>query len=285
MGLLYLTFEVGETRDIIRILVLLSVKKGCECEPEPLRKRIEHFIGCPRCVEPEEFENTLNELSEDGLINRSDGKIALTEKGYRLSEELKNLLFKDEPVLEVVAGLTDGSITALIVTLSTFLAGLSSSMTVFTAALTLSAVSMTNFSSFILGGKTEDLADLISLKNLMEYSVNGIEDGEERDKSLILLKSLFAVLKKEISRSNLFSAVLCAVTTFLSGIVPISLFVLIPPPFGIIASLVFVGIVVGIFLARYRSKKMKVRWRVTLVETVALVIISVAIALLIGGFA
>jgi DNA-binding HxlR family transcriptional regulator len=285
LGLLYLTFEVGETRDIIRTLVLLSVKKGCECETEPLRKRIEHYIGCPGCVEPEEFENTLNELSEDGLINRSDGKIALTEKGYRLSEELKNLLFKDEPVLEVVAGLTDGSITALIVTLSTFLAGLSSSLTVFTAALTLSAVSMTNFSSFILGGKTEDLADLISLKNLMEYSVNGIEDGEERDKSLILLKSLFAVLKKEISRSNLFSAVLCGVTTFLSGIIPISLFVLIPPPFGIIASLVFVGIVVGIFLARYRSKKMKVRWRVTLVETVALVIISVAVALLIGGFA
>jgi VIT1/CCC1 family predicted Fe2+/Mn2+ transporter len=210
-------------------------------------------------------------------------RISLTDKGLLLSEEMKNPLFKDEPVLEVVAGLTDGSITALIVTLSTFLAGLSSSLTVFTAALTLSAVSLTNFSSFILGGKTEDLADLISLKNLMEYSVNGIRDGEERDRSLILLKSLFTVLKKEISRSNLYSAVLCGLTTFISGILPIALFVLIPPPFGILASLAFVGIVVGVFLARYRSKKMKVRWRVTLIETVALVIISVVISLLVGG--
>ncbi|MEM3486466.1 MAG: hypothetical protein QXI12_12700, partial [Candidatus Methanomethyliaceae archaeon] len=244
---------------------------------------IEHFIGCPRCVEPEEFEHALNELAAEGLIKRSGEKIALTDRGHYLSDEMKNLLFKDEPVLEVVAGLTDGSITALIVTLSTFLAGLSSSLTIFAAALTLSAVSLTNFSSFILGGKTEDLADLISLKNLMEYSINGIKDGEERDKSLVLLKRLFTVLKKEISKSNLYSAFLCGLTTFISGIIPIALFVSIPPPFGILASLIFVGIVIGVFLARYRSKKMNVRWRVTLVETVALVIISVVISLLVGG--
>ncbi|MDH5811107.1 MAG: hypothetical protein QXM93_02245 [Candidatus Methanomethyliaceae archaeon] len=278
-----MAFEVSEIRDIIRILVLLSVKKGCECEREPLRHKIEHFIGCPRCVEPEEFEHALNELAAEGLIKRSGEKIALTDRGHYLSDEMKNLLFKDEPVLEVVAGLTDGSITALIVTLSTFLAGLSSSLTIFAAALTLSAVSLTNFSSFILGGKTEDLADLISLKNLMEYSINGIKDGEERDKSLVLLKRLFTVLKKEISKSNLYSAFLCGLTTFISGIIPIALFVSIPPPFGILASLIFVGIVIGVFLARYRSKKMNVRWRVTLVETVALVIISVVISLLVGG--
>lgn len=278
-----MAFDVSEIRDIIRILVLLSVKKGCECESETLRHKIERFIGCPKCLEREEFEHSLMELSAEGLIKREGEKIILTEKGHRLSEEMKNLLFKDEPVLEVVAGLTDGSITALIVILSTFLAGLSSSMTIFAAALTLSAVSLTNFSSFILGGKTEDLADLISLKNLMEYSINGIRDGEVRDKSLTILKNLFMVLKREISKSNLYSAVLCGLTTFISGIVPITLFVVIPPPFGIPASLIFVGIVVGVFLARYRSKKMKVQWRVTLVETLALVIISVVISLLVGG--
>ncbi|MDH5806368.1 MAG: hypothetical protein QE159_01335 [Candidatus Verstraetearchaeota archaeon] len=283
MGLKDLALDVDEINSIIRILVLLSVKKNCECDIEVLKHKIEKFIDCPRCVDRKEFEETLNELLAKGLIERKGGKISLTERGHYISEELKNVLFKDEPVLEVVAGLTDGSITALIVTLSTFLAGLSSSLTIFTATLTLSAVAITNFSSFILGGKTEDLADLISLKKLMEYSTEGIEDSVERNKSLILLRRLFDVLKKEINKSNIYSAFICSLTTFLSGIIPIALFLLIPPPFGIIASLIFVGITIGVFLVRYRSKKMNIRWWITLMETLSLVIISVIVSLLLGG--
>ncbi|MGQ9760010.1 MAG: hypothetical protein ACUVQ5_05540 [Candidatus Methanomethylicaceae archaeon] len=278
-----MAFEISEIHDIIKVLILINVKKGCEFDRQTMRSQIERFLGCHTCIGREDFEQTLEDLSREGLIESRENKILLTEKGNLLSEGFKNLLFKDEPVLEVVAGLTDGSITSLIVTLSSFLTGLASSITYLAAALTLSAVSLTNFSSFILGSKTEDLADLISLRNLMEYGLNGINDGKERDRSLTLLKDLFRVLKDEISRSNLYSAVLCGLTTFISGLAPIALFLLIPQPFGIIASLTFVGIVVGAFLARYRSKKMDVRWRVTLLETFSLIAISVFISLLIGG--
>lgn len=280
-----MAFEISEVQDILRILVLINVKKGCICDQQTMRKHIERFLGCHTCIRPEDFDRTLEDLSKEGLIERRGDKISLTEKGILLSEEFKNLLFKDEPVLEVVAGLTDGSITSLIITLSSFLASLTSSVTILAAALTLSAVSLTNFSSFILGGKTEDLADLISLKNLMMYGLNGISDGKERDRSLTLLQELFKVLKREISRSNLYSAALCGFTTFISGVIPIALFLFIPQPLGLITSLTFVGIVVGVFLARYRSKKMGIKWRITFLETFALIAISVIISLIIGDTA
>jgi hypothetical protein len=61
----------------------------------------------------------------------------------------------------------------------------------------------------LLGGTTEDLADMITLQNLMNYSLSDIPNKEERSKSLLLIKQLFSLLNKEIGRTNVFSAVVC----------------------------------------------------------------------------
>ena len=230
-----------------------------------------------------DIEEALNEMSSEGLILEEQGKFKLTERGLQLGREWRNLLLKREPILEVVAGLTDGSITGLVAILSAFLAGLALNMAAFAAILSLAAVSITNFSSFLLGGKTEDIADLLTLKTLMDYSVSDIPDKVERDKSLKLVKQLFVLLHKEISRSNLYAAVIAGTTTFIAGIMPIIAYLILPEPLDIIISLVIVGAVIGVFLVRYRSERTKVHWRITLAETVVIVTIAVIASLIIGA--
>jgi hypothetical protein len=278
-----MAFNPSEMHDIMRVVMLINFGRTCECEKDPFMNRIQKFLGCYSCVEKSDFDYSINELAEEGLVTVQGEKLRLTDKGAKLSKEFKGLLFKREPILEIVAGLTDGSITSLMVILSAFLGGLGTPITIFAASLTLAAVALTNFSSFILGGKTEDIADLVSLKTLMEYGLHNIPDHEERDKSLMLVKNLFVVLKKEIGRVNLFSAALCAVTTLLSGLIPIASYILLPPPLNIIISLSFVGAIVMLFLVRYRSKKTDVYWKVTLIETVGIIIVAVIVSLLIGG--
>jgi VIT1/CCC1 family predicted Fe2+/Mn2+ transporter len=136
-----------------------------------------------------------------------------------------------------------------------------------------------------LGGITEDLADILTLQNLMNYSLSDIPDKGERDKSLMLVKRLFTVLGKQIHRSNLYAATICGTTTFLAGIIPIIIFIALSPPFNVIVSLSVVAGVVGIFLVRYRSKKTRVHWKITLYETIAIVVIAVIASLLLGGIA
>ncbi len=194
-------------------------------------------------------------------------------------------MLKKEPILEVVAGLVDGSITGLVVILSAFVAKLAANTAAFAAFLTLAAVAITNFSSFLLGGITEDLADMLTLQTLMNYSLSDIADHKERDKSLKLVKDLFTVLHKEISRSNIIAAIICGTTTFLAGIMPILAYLLLPKPYDLILSLGIVGIVVGVFLVRYRSRRTKVHWKVTLFETVVIVVIAAVASLIIGGTA
>jgi VIT1/CCC1 family predicted Fe2+/Mn2+ transporter len=230
-----------------------------------------------------DLDGALSEMSVEGLISlRDDGTVQPTEQGTRLGREWQSLLLKKEPILEVVAGLTDGSITGLVVILSAFIAGLATSAAAFAAFLTLAAVALTNFSSFLLGGITEDLADMRTLETLMNYSLGDIPDKKERGKSLLLVEQLFLVLHKEISRSNLQAALICSATTFIAGIIPIMTFLTLPQPLNIILSLLIVSAIVGIFLVRYRSKKTKVHWKVTLFETIAIVIIAVIASLLIG---
>jgi hypothetical protein len=114
-----------------------------------------------------ELEKTLKEMSSNGLIIELDDTVQLTDQGLKLGKEWESLLLKKEPILEVVAGLVDGSITGIVVILSTFVAALEPRFAAFAALLTLSAVAITNFSSFLLGGITEDLADIMTLQNLM----------------------------------------------------------------------------------------------------------------------
>lgn len=232
-----------------------------------------------------DVDKALNEMASEGLIRYDNGMVQLTEQGIKLGREWQSLLLKKEPILEVVAGLVDGSITGLVVILSAFVAKLAANTAAFAAFLTLAAVAITNFSSFLLGGITEDLADMLTLQTLMNYSLSDIADHKERDKSLKLVKDLFTVLHKEISRSNIIAAIICGTTTFLAGIIPILAYLLLPKPYDLILSLGIVGIVVGVFLVRYRSRRTKVHWKVTLFETVVIVVIAAVASLIIGGTA
>lgn len=263
----------------------MNLGKGAKLQKSVLKSQIDKVCTGFVCVEMSDFDKALNEMTAEGLILSQDGLVQLTEQGAKLGKEWASLLLRKEPILEVVAGLVDGSVTGLVVILTAFIAGLALKTMAFAAFLTLSSVAITNFSSFLLGGITEDLADMITLQNLMNYSLSDIPDRAEREKSLMLVKHLFTVLHKEISRSNLFAAMICGTTTFLAGIVPILAYFVLPKPFHIVVSLAIVGAVVGVFLVRYRSKRSKVHWKVTLLETAVIVAIAVIASLLIGGIA
>ncbi len=232
-----------------------------------------------------DLDKTLNEMLSEGLIACTEGNVKLTEQGAKLGKEWQSLLMKKDPIIEIVAGLVDGSITGLVVILSAFMANLGLKAATFAAFLSLAAVSITNFSSFLLGGITEDLADMLTLQTLMNYSLSDIPEKKDRDKSLILVERLFKVLHKEIGRSNLYAALLCGTTTFLAGAIPIVAFLSLPEPLDIVLSLTIVAGVVGVFLVRYRSRKTKVHWKVTLLETIAIIIVAAIVSMLLGGIA
>ena len=280
-----MSFAIEELPDVIRVIVLLNLAKGSQLSKQTLQRRIDKVCVNIACINMGEIEKTLKSMSSEGIVTEDDNTVQLTERGLKLGREWESLLLKKEPILEVVAGLVDGSITGIVVILSAFVAALSTSVAVFAALLTLSAVAITNFSSFLLGGITEDLADILTLQNLMNYSLSDIPDRGERDKSLMLVKRLFTVLGKQIHRSNLYAAIICGTTTFLAGIIPIIIFIALSPPFNVIVSLSVVAGVVGIFLVRYRSKKTRVHWKITLYETIAIVVIAVIASLLLGGIA
>ncbi len=286
-----MAFEIQELPDVIRVIVLLNLSKGAKIKKSALKARVDRVCVNYACVELNELDKALKEMSIEGLITEKDEMVQLTSQGQKLGKEWESLLLKKEPIMEIVAGLVDGSITSLVVILSAFLATITASSTllgnpktiVFAALLTLSAVAVTNFSSFLLGGITEDLADIMTLQNLMNYSLSDIPDKKERDKSLLLVQKLFTLLGKQIHRSNLYGAIISGTTTFFAGIVPIATYLVLPHIYNIIASLGEVVVISGVFLARYRSKKTRVNWKVTLAETVVIVIIATIVSLLLGS--
>jgi DNA-binding PadR family transcriptional regulator len=281
------SFAIEELPDVIKIIVLLNLSKGHRMNKAALKRRIDRVCVSLACISTDELDNALKEMSAEGLIVDQDDTVKLTDEGMKLGKEWESLLLKKDPILEVVAGLVDGSITGIVVTLSAFIASLETNTIIFAALLTLSAVAITNFSSFLLGGITEDLADIMTLQNLMNYSLDDIPDKAERAKSLMLVKRLFTVLNKEIHRSNLVAAIICSTTTFIAGIIPIAAFIFLlgESPFNLIVSLAIVATVVGVFLVRYRSKKTRVNWKITLTETVVIVVIATIASLLLGGIA
>ena len=286
-----MAFEIQELPDVIRVIVLLNLSKGAKIKKTTLKNRIDHVCVNFTCIEMNELDKALKEMSMEGLIVEKDEALQLTAQGQKLGKEWESLLLKKEPIMEVVAGLVDGSVTSLVVILSAFIATLTSTSSflnnmnavIFAAFLTLSAVAITNFSSFLLGGITEDLSDIMTLQTLMNYSLSDIPDKKERDKSLLLVQKLFTLLGKQIHRSNLYAAIICGTTTFIAGIIPIAAYILLPSPFNIIVSLILVSLIVGIFLVRYRSKKTRVNWKITLVETFAIVVIATVASLLLGA--
>ncbi len=286
-----MAFEIQELPDVIRVIVLLNLSKGAKIGKSTLKSRIDRVCVSYACVEMSELDKALAEMTAEGLVKQQSDYVELTEQGQKLGKEWESLLLKKEPIMEVVAGLVDGSITSLVVILSAFIATLTTTSTflsnqaavVFAAFLTLSAVAITNFSSFLLGGITEDLADIMTLQTLMNYSLSDIPDKKERDKSLLLVQKLFTLLGKQIHRSNLYAAVICGTTTFIAGVIPIAAYLLLPPYLNVITSLILVVAIVGIFLVRYRSKKTRVNWKITLAETLAIVIIATIASLVLGA--
>lgn len=286
-----MSFEIQELPDVIRIITLLNLSKGAKLKKSTLKNRVDHICVNYACVEMNELDKSLKEMTAEGLIVEKDDMVQLTSQGQRLGKEWESLLLKQEPIMEVVAGLVDGSVTSLVVILSAFIATLTANTAflgnpktvVFAAFLTLTAVAITNFSSFLLGGITEDLADIMTLQNLMNYSLSDIPDKKERDKSLLLVQKLFTLLGKQIHRSNLYAAVICGTTTFVAGIIPIASYLVLPSYYNIVVSLIIVIAIVGVFLVRYRSKKTRVNWKITLSETIVIVIIATTASLLLGS--
>ncbi|MEM2093617.1 MAG: hypothetical protein QXE16_04980 [Candidatus Bathyarchaeia archaeon] len=280
-----MSFEIQELPDIIKVVVLLALREKSQMRKSLLKKRIDRIHGGRVRIEVQDLEEAVKELASEGLIIDNGEAVRLTAEGKKVAKEWENLLLKKDPIIEVVAGLVDGSITGLVVVLSALAAGLAFRAIAFASLLTLTAVAITNFSSFLLGGITEDLADMRTLQALMKFSLSDIPDKDERDKSLRLLKNLFAILNREVGRANLHAALICSVTTFLAGSIPITAYLVLPEPINAIIALSIVGAVVGIFLVRYRSRKMRVNWKITLMETVAIVTIAALASLLLGGIA
>jgi hypothetical protein len=285
------SFEIQELHDVIRVIVLLNLSKGARLKKSTLKNRLDKVCVSYTCVDMGELDKALAEMAAEKLIEEKGEFVHLTPQGQKLGKEWESLLLKKEPIMEVVAGLVDGSVTSLVIILSAFIATLTTTSTflgttsavIFAAFLTLSAVSITNFSSFLLGGITEDLSDIMTLQNLMNYSLSDIPDKKERDKSLILVQKLFTLLGKEIHRSNLYAAIICGVTTFIAGIIPIATYIVLPQYYNVAISLALVGTIVGVFLVRYRSKKTRVNWKITLAETLVIVIIATIASLLLGA--
>jgi hypothetical protein len=278
-----MSIAIQDLHDVIKIIVLLNIGDTETIETIRLKDRINKVCAKNVCFSARDLDRALNSMEHEGLIHHQSGISELTGKGAKLARDWRSLLLKKEPIMEVVAGLTDGSITGLVVILSAFIARLHPSVVIFAAFLTLASVAITNFSSFLLGGITEDISDMITLRNLVNYSLGGIRDSVRRDRSLRLVKELFDLLHKQLSRSNLLAAILCSTTTVVAGFLPIGAYLLLPDPYHIVASLAIVGAIVGIFLVRYRSKRTKVHWRVTLLETTAIILIAVIASLLLGA--
>jgi DNA-binding HxlR family transcriptional regulator len=280
------SFEIQDLPDVITVIILLNLRKG-KIRKTQLKKRIDKVCIGYTSVEMNELDEALNDMASEGLIAVSEDSLELTAKGLRLGKEWQSLLLKKEPILEIVAGLVDGSITGLVVILSAVIAELSASIAIFAALLTLSAVAITNFSSFLLGGITEDMADIMTLQTLMSYSLSDNPDKKERNKSLILIKQLFVILDREIHRSNLYASIIVGTTTFAAGSIPIVTYLTLTQfyPLNIILSLSAIAIIVGIFLVRYRSKKTRVNWKMTFIETLAIITIATIASLILGGIA
>ncbi|MEM0121387.1 MAG: hypothetical protein QXP86_05060 [Nitrososphaerota archaeon] len=277
-----MSFEIQELPDVIKVFILLNLKRKTSTHKSLLKKRIDEICANDVCVEASDLDKALKEMVSEGLIIEDGDYIRPTPQGLKLGKEWRNLLLKREPILEVVAGLVDGSIAGLVVVLSVFMSGLFAKVVTFAALLTLVAVAITNFSSFLLGGITEDLADIRSLQILMRFSLSDIPDKNERNKSLMLVKRLFMLLHKEVRLSNLYAALICGITTFLAGGIPVVAYIVLPEPANLITALTIVG-AMNAYLIRYRSKKSRINWKKILLETLLIIMAATVASLLLGN--
>ena len=119
-----MSFEIQELHDIIRVIILVDLCKGVKVQKAWLKEQIDKVCTGYVCVESRDLDKTLGQMVAEGLIHDDRGTLHLTEQGMKLGKEWASLLLKKEPILEIVAGLVDGSITGLVVIISAFIASL-----------------------------------------------------------------------------------------------------------------------------------------------------------------
>ena len=277
-----MSFEIQDLVDVLRVFILIELDEN-PLSKSSLKRRIDNLCRGRFSIETKDLDETLKSMVSEGLIIDRDGYVQLTEKGIQISDEWRNLLLRDEPILEIVAGIADGSVTGLVVILSSLIAGLTSSITLIAALLSLATVAITNFSSFLLGGMTEDIADVITLQNLITYSLSDIPDVREKEKSLFVAKEMLNLLREKRGRMNILSASACGITTFISGIMPIAAYLMLPPLFNVIVSISIVGVITGLFLVHYRSTKTKIPWKITLLQTVVIMTVAIIASLILSA--
>jgi len=86
-----LSFEIQELRDIIRVIVLLSLSKESLVEKIQLKHQVDKYCAGHACIEMRDVEETLKEMSTEGLLTDEDGKIKLTDRGLSLGMEWRAL--------------------------------------------------------------------------------------------------------------------------------------------------------------------------------------------------
>lgn len=278
-----MSLEIQDLEDLLRTLILVeSSKRGIS--KNRLKYRIKNICGGVLCVDGSDIDETIRSMFEEGLVIDYGDSIRLTEKGAKISSEWKNFLYKGEPILEIIVGVADGSITSLVMIISSLIAGLATKIALIASLLSLAVISLTNFSSLLLGGITEDLADLATLQNIIAYSLSDISDEKERDRALLLTRGIFNLLRSRRSRFSIYASLACGVTTFLSGIAPLTVFLLLPGPLNVLISLIVIGSMIGFFLIYYRSRKMRMPWKIILFQTVIVIAAAVTVSLLVGFY-
>ena len=120
-----MSFEIQELPDVIKIISLLILQEKGRATKKTLKDRLDKICSSQVCVDSSDFEEALKEMRSEDLVHVNEfDEVRLTDRGALLSIEWEKLFVGDEPVMETVAGLTDGSITSLVVILSSFLTGL-----------------------------------------------------------------------------------------------------------------------------------------------------------------
>ena len=108
---------------------MLNLSKGAKLKKSALKNRIDRVCVSYACIDLAELDKALREMSAEKLIEEQGEYVQLTPQGQKLGKEWESLLLKKEPIMEVVAGLVDGSVTSLVVILSAFIATLTQTST------------------------------------------------------------------------------------------------------------------------------------------------------------
>lgn len=279
-----MSFEIRELADLIELTILLSIYKKGLYSKEALETKVEKYLQKSFDITASDLGEALHDMKARGLIEKVDEKYRLTDLGLRIGEEWKDLLTERRPTFEITVGMLEGIAGSLLLILTTFLLGMARTLSFITIFLGIISLSITNVSSTIVGGKTEDIEDALSLKNLIQYSVNNVPDKKERKRSQQYISSLFNVLRSEISQHTTFKALIAGGATLMAGLAPLVPFMLLPNSMGLIFAFIIIGFLISI-LVYFRSTVMKIHWTTILRETILVIALVIIVSLVVSVYA